>query len=95
MGRSYRRAVENDPDIWIAASGDVDLEDPACRSAMARRMLMAQWLSDAWTDLITNHAHMINAAFVKTGFKLAKDGSEDGLINIQGWSALEPYSYRS
>jgi len=57
-------------------------------------MLMAQWLSDAWTDLTTNHANMINSAFVKTGFKIAKDGSEDGLIDIQGWSALERYSYR-
>jgi hypothetical protein len=94
MGKSYRAAIEANPDIWIASSGDVELEDPSCRSAMARRMLMAQWLSDAWTDLCDNHSHMIDAAFVKTGFKLAKDGSEDRYIDIQGWSALEPYKYR-
>ena len=95
MGRSYRRAIEDNPDIWIASGADVELEDPACRGSMARRMLMAQWLSDAWTELKDNHAHMIDAAFVKTGFKLAKDGSEDGLIDIQGWSDLvTPYSCR-
>ena len=94
MGRSYRTAIEQNPDIWRASSGDVEIEDTNGTSAMARRMLMAQWLSDAWSDLVTNHSDMIDTAFVKTGFKLAKDGSEDHLIEIQGWSAPEPYSYR-
>jgi hypothetical protein len=95
MGRSYRLAVETNPEIWIASSADQELEDPACRSAAARRMLMAQWLSDAWTDLTTNHVHLIESAFIKTGFKIAKDGSEDHLIDIQGWSDPAPYSYRN
>ena len=94
MGNSYRAAVEQNPDIWMASSDDVEIEDANCTSAMARRMLMAQWLSDAWVELTTRHSNMINTAFVKTGFKLAKDGSEDHLIEIQGWSAPEPYSYR-
>ena len=94
MGRSYRKAIEDNPEIWIASAADQELDDPACRGAMARRMLMAQWLSSAWTDLTTKHAHMIDSAFVKTGFKVAKDGSEDHLIDIQGWSGAEAYSYR-
>lgn len=94
MGNSYRTAVEQSPDIWIAQSDDVEIEDTNCTSAMARRMLMAQWLSDAWVELTTNHSNMINTAFVKTGFKLAKDGSEDHLIEIQGWSDPKTYSYR-
>jgi hypothetical protein len=95
MGRSYAKAVENNPEIWIASAEEQELDDPACRGAMARRMLMAQWLSAAWTELTTKHAHMIDSAFVKTGFLVAKDGSEDHLIDIQGWSAQEAYSYRA
>ena len=94
MGRSYGNAIENNPEIWIASNVDEELEDPTCRGAKARRMLMATWLSEAWTDLTTNHSHMIDAAFIKTGFKVAKDGSEDHLIEIQGWSAPESYTYR-
>ena len=95
MGRSYRAAVESNPDIWIAASADQELDDAQSTSAMARRMLMAQWLSEAWTDLTTNHAHLIDSAFIKTGFKVAKDGSEDHPIDIQGWSAPTRYTYRN
>ena len=46
MGNSYRAAVEQNPDIWMASSDDVEIEDANCTSAMARRMLMAQCLSD-------------------------------------------------
>jgi hypothetical protein len=94
MGRSYDVEIEKRPDIWIATAEEQELDDPACRGAMARRMLMAQWLSAAWTELCANKSHMIDSAFVKTGFLVAKDGSEDHLIDIQGWSAPTPYSYR-
>ena len=94
MGKSYRDAVEHNPEIWIASNAEEELEDPTCKGAKARRMLMATWLSEAWTSLTTNHSHMIDAAFIKTGFKVAKDGSEDHLIDIQGWSAPERYTYR-
>jgi hypothetical protein len=94
MGRSYRASVESEQSIWIAGSATVEIEDPTCGAAMSRRMLMAQWLSTAWTDLITNYPHMIASAFVKTGFKVAKDGSEDSLIEIQGWAGPDAYKYR-
>jgi len=95
MGRSYRTAVETSPEIWIASSANEELEDVQSTSAMARRMLMAGWLSEAWADLTANHPNIIDSAFVKTGFLVAKDGSEDHLIDIQGWSAPEKYAYRS
>jgi hypothetical protein len=96
MGRSYTKAVQDNPQIWIASSAEVEIEDAASRCAMARRMLMAQWLAAAWDDLRFNHPEMIRAAFVRTGFLVAKDGSEDGEIAIQGWAPppAAPYTYR-
>ena len=96
MGRAYQRAVEANPEIWYASSADVEIEHAECRSAMARLMLMAQWLADAWDDLCINHPHMVVSAFVRTGFLVAKDGSEDGEIRIQGWAPppAAPYIYR-
>ena len=93
MGRSYRASVEAEQDIWIAGSGSDEIEDPTCGAAMERRMLMAKWLSDAWADLCTYHSNMIETAFVKTGFKLAKDGSEDDKIELQGWAGTHTYTY--
>ena len=78
-------AIERDPHIWCADSIDQEIEDAECSSAMHRRMLMAQWLSKAWEELITNHQGLIEESFVHTGFLLAKDGSEDKLMSIQGW----------
>ena len=83
-----------DEEIWINASDEIEIENTPCSAAMSRRMLMARWLSDAWADLTTNYSHPIESAFVKTGFKVTKDGSEDHLIEIQGWGATEPYTYR-
>ena len=94
MGRSYRVCLEANQAIWIAGSASDEIEDPTCSAAMSRRMLMAGWLSEAWADLCTNHANMIESAFVKTGFKLAKDGSEDDKIELQGWAGQDKYTYR-
>ena len=94
MGRSYRRELQDNPTHWIAGSLDEEIEDSECPSAMQRRMLMARWLSDAWNDLRAKEPHMLRSAFVQTGFLVAKDGSEDDLIKIQGWSSSEPYRYR-
>ena len=85
MGRAYQEAVERDPQIWRADAADQEIEDANCSSAMHRRMLMAQWLSAAWTDLTTNHQELIEKAFGHTGFLLAQDGSDDHLMSIQGW----------
>ena len=94
MGASYKAEISAHPEIWIATSAEEELEDANCSSAMHRRILMAQWLSRAWTDLTTNHKDLIRAAFVATGFLVALDGSEDSLIQLQGWSSSTPYTYR-
>ena len=73
----------------------MEIENPTCSAAMSRRMLMAKWLSEAWADLSTHHTHMIESAFVKTGFKLAKDGSEDNLIDLQAWAGKDKYCTRT
>lgn len=96
MGRAYQRAIEANPEIWIADNADQEIESADSTSAMARRKLMAQWLSDAWRDLCTKDSHMIVSAFIRTGFLVAKDGSEDGEIQLQGWAPppAAPYTYR-
>ena len=95
MARCYQEELQSRPEIWIASSEDQDLEDANWSSAMERRILMAQWLSKAWDDLTQNHSHMITKAFVDTGFLIAKDGSEDHLIDFQGWKSDIPYRFRS
>ena len=62
---------------------------------MHRRMLMARWMSEAWDSLVTDHSDMIEKAFVSTGFLLAKDGSEDHLLKLQGWTDQDPYRFRT
>jgi hypothetical protein len=94
MHTCTHQAYEANPEIWVSEFASENLDDPDCSSAMKRRMLMAQWLSDAWTDLCTNHPNLIDNAFVKTGFKLALDGSDDGKVEIQGWDSPTPYSFR-
>ena len=94
MGRSYRQELQDNPAHWFAGSGADEIEDVECSSAMHRRILMARWLSAAWDDLRSKEPHMLRSAFVQTGFLVAKDGSEDDLIKIQGWSSSEPYRYR-
>ena len=45
-------------------------------------MLVATWVSDAWDELRRENKHSVRSAFVKTGFLVAKDGSENSLIDI-------------
>ena len=67
MKASYLREVENNPGVWMAGGGDVEIEDERTAGAMQRRMLMAKWLQDAWLDLINNNHNIIRNAFVETG----------------------------
>ena len=95
MAKCYQEEVDANPAIWIATSDEQEIEDANCRSAMHRRMLMAEWLSRAWTDLVENHSNMIDSAFVHTGLLIAKGGSEDHLIELQGWTSSEAYRFRT
>jgi DNA-directed RNA polymerase subunit N (RpoN/RPB10) len=95
MSKMYDAEILAHPEIWIAHDASEVLDDPGCKSAMQRRMLMASWLSAAWKDLTDKFSHMIRSAFVHTGFLLALDGSEDGLIDLQGYQSSEPYAFRT
>jgi hypothetical protein len=57
-------------------------------------MLIATWTSVAWAELcdIGKANSLIRSAFVDTGFLVAKDGSENGLIKLQGWTG-PPYDF--
>jgi hypothetical protein len=95
MAQMYAGEVLEHPEIWFQTDDDdQELEDTQGSSAKARRMKMATWLSAAWEDLKTNHHRLLSQAFVATGFLVALDGSEDHLIDLQGWSHQDPYKFR-
>jgi len=57
-------------------------------AARDRRILLSKWISRAWNH-IQHKSDFIIQMFNQTGILLAKDGSEDSLIKIQG---IENYS---
>ena len=65
------------------AEEDEHFDWDECLCAADKRMLMAQWASKAWEDICLNHHHLLLAAFVKTGFLLAKDGSQNGQVELE------------
>ena len=72
MGVLYEDCLERYHDHWEEGV-----------SAPARRILIAQWLSAVWKQIQAESADtLIRSAFVKSGFLLAKDGSENHLISI-------------
>ena len=97
MAARYQEELERNPHIWLAGGEEDDyeghIEDPNSNSAQARRILMAQWLSAAWADLEANHAQLLDAAFLQTGFLVTLDGSQDDQIKLQGWSGPQ-YKFR-
>ena len=50
---------------------------------MKKRMLVAQWASEAWAEFTTENHTCILHSFIKTGFLIAKDGSENGKIELR------------
>ena len=47
-------------------------------------MLVAKWVSKAWTEFTRNPKYHggVRSTFVKMGFLVAKDGSENKLIEL-------------
>jgi hypothetical protein len=55
-----------------------------------RRMLIATWISELWTEFTSGKwDNLIFKSFVETGFCVAKDGSENHLIKLDGWQLGE------
>jgi hypothetical protein len=76
IAKLYDADYSKHPDQWELPKREGGLSDSA------KRMLVAQWVSTAWQDVATNHKHLIRSSFVKTGFLLAKDGSENHLVQL-------------
>jgi len=53
-------------------------------SASERRILMTQWVGQAWESIHQELRHTIQRSFRKCGITVAIDGSEDQGINIRG-----------
>ena len=70
----FDEAYEEDDDEW-----DEGL------TLKQKRMLVAGWTSRAWAKFSSEKGPQIREAFVKCGFLLAMDGSEDSLLDLQGW----------
>jgi hypothetical protein len=90
IGKRYQTCLEANREVW-----EKDVEDGGL-SASRKRMLVATWASEAWEEVCRENQWMIRQAFVKTGFLVAKDGSENGLIELEptrAGVAAVPYTF--
>ena len=53
-------------------------------TASERRILITQWVGEAWEAICIEHKELIIRSFQKCGITTALDGSEDSHINIRG-----------
>ena len=77
IAKRYDQSCEENADIWEEHWRDGGL------SASKKRRLVATWAAEAWRELHLDNRDLIRSAFVKTGFLIAKDGSENHLIGFQ------------
>ena len=71
MKAFYEEELENNLEEWTKGG----------LSASTRRIKMATWAAAAWA-LLRTEAGFLRSSFVSTGFLIAKDGSENNLIQI-------------
>ncbi len=67
----YKNDFELNRNIWCTDS----------LSASERRQKVAEWAAGAWA-ILRAEADRIRQCFIATGFLIARDGSEDALIQI-------------
>ena len=77
MAKRYTRDYDADSDAWHLPKKEGGLGN------MKKRMLVAQWASEAWAEFTTENHTCILHSFIKTGFLIAKDGSENGKIELR------------
>jgi hypothetical protein len=77
IGARYQASLEKNRALWEQDAADGGL------STSRKRMLVATWTAEAWEEVCRDHHVMIRQAFVETGFLVAKDGSENGLIKLE------------
>ena len=76
ISSKFEEAYEADFDHWNKEAKYGGLTDSE------RRMLVAGWAAEAWSELCSEHKTLLKSAFVETGFLVAKDGSENHLIKL-------------
>ena len=76
IAQRYRDTFEADRDKWELPKKEGGLSDSR------KRMLVATWTSEAWDEFCRENKSCITAAFVNTGFLIAKDGSENHKIEL-------------
>ena len=84
VGQTLKRKIAKRYDAAYSEN-TAEWERPAKQGGltdMKRRMMVAQWAAEAWQEMCESHHKLIQSAFVRTGFLIAKDGSENGLIEL-------------
>ena len=76
IAKRYDAAYATNQVEWDRSASEGGLTD------MKRRMMVAQWAAESWQEMCGGHHKLIRSAFVRTGFLIAKDGSENGLIEL-------------
>ena len=76
IAKRYDADYARDKDRWELP------KDSGGLTASAKRMMVAKWASEAWSEICAHHHTLLRSAFVKTGFLVAKDGSENNLIEL-------------
>lgn len=78
IARKYEEEFDVNEDEWLLPKKEGGLGNKK------KRMLVAKWASEAWAEFTdgTKYNHTVTSAFVKTGFLVAKDGSENHLIEL-------------
>jgi hypothetical protein len=91
MKQKWDKLIDNDVGL------DAEVDDLQHLSTSARRMLLAQWLPDAWDKLNDPEENLLESliwpAFVQTGFCVAQDGSENSKIKLDGWTGPGFYDF--
>ena len=86
IAKLYEADYAQNKDQWELGKTEGGLSDPA------KRMLVAKWTSAAWRDISDNHHKLIRSAFVKTGFLIAMNGTENDKIELWQKKRGEFYS---
>ena len=76
IGQRYDAAYMRNTEEWELPAKQGGL------TAMKKRMMVAVWATEAWQELIEKNQKLIRGAFIRTGFLLAKDGSENHKIEL-------------
>jgi hypothetical protein len=77
IGKRFEKCLETNRVVW-----GLSPEEGGMTTSL-KRMLVAKWASEAWTELCTENKDLLRKAFVQTGFLVAKDGSENDQIVLE------------